>query len=145
MVRCSCHVCGPRLIGNFAGGYKGDAGALAVVWSFVVISLSLMMYSILRPKLVLADDKITVVKLFGAARVDWGDVAGVVSGYWGLTIILRDSRRVRAQFILAKPNYSLWLGRETRADKVAKWIVDLAGVDRQARGSQLRSRTFYFL
>ena len=84
---------------------------LPATWVFVV-----------RPRLVMLDEELVVVGVFTTRRYPLRDIVGADPTGFGTYFSLADGDTFCASTI-ARPNYAAWLGRRTRAHKVATRIV----------------------
>ena len=96
----------------------GWALLLAVMTGAVAVGFFLYAF---RVCLSAADDGLIVRSLSAETRIPWDDIVDCAPGYFGIRITRRDGSSVNASAV-QRPNYAVWLKRESRADRVAAEI-----------------------
>ncbi len=105
----------------------GDAPAWW--WLVCVAPPFLVWICVLRPRVVIADSEIVVVKWFRTLRRPLRDLVGARPGYFGTELMFAVGGSVVAG-TLQRPNWAAWLGKLSRADKVAHRLLCRAALSR---------------
>ena len=91
----------------------------------------MLWFIVVRPRIVLDREDVTVVNWFRTGSFPLASVVDARPGYWGTEFDLTDGAAFTAG-VLQRPNYKAWLGRASRADKVAMLVLE--------GGAQLRGQ-----
>jgi hypothetical protein len=78
---------------------------------------------IIRPWIAADSDGVTVRNPLSIRRFRYPDIAAATPGYYGIAIRPRSGRGIVAVAV-QKSNLSSWMNRETRADRVARFIEE---------------------
>ncbi|MDG4864190.1 hypothetical protein P8605_39220 [Streptomyces sp. T-3] len=116
-----------------AGDVLGDTGPLETVcWAAVYLAA---LGLVLRSRVAVGGDHVFVRGLLRYRSLPLHEVTEVHAGWFGLTVRAGD-RRLTC-FAVSRTNISRWLGRESRADRIAAQIRAAA---EQARSADAPSR-----
>lgn len=106
---------------------EGDfTTAEAIVFGVPGVPISWLAF--VRPRLVLTDDEVVVVG-FLTSRYPLVDVVGAEPDYMGTWFRLADGSGFWTS-VLQRPNWAAWLGRRSRADRIATTILTAAALKR---------------
>ena len=100
----------------------------AFAWSVAV--LGFLGYA--RPRVVAAEDGVTVVNPFRTVRLRWDEIERFEAGRQ-LHVVLRDGRGVVGVWSVQAANAARMLGRTSHADRVAEDLNRLAARHRRSR------------
>jgi hypothetical protein len=116
-------------LGSTASGPAEVAGAAVFGAVFVIVGIVAPSLYAFRPRVCLDHGAVTVVNPLRTWVLPLDQVRPTVTaGYDGVTIVCLEAGQVRTINVWAvqKWNLSSWLGRQTRADRVAKEIATAA-------------------
>ena len=105
-------------------GIDGQASAPEVtLWATPGLVLTWLL--LVRPRIVLTDDEVIVVRPLTTRRYQLRSIVDAAPGYYGTTFTSDDDSTFSAA-TLQRPNYAAWFGRTSRADRVATLILTAA-------------------
>jgi len=105
-------------------GIRGQASPTEVIlWATPAPLLT--WFIVIRPRLVVMDDEVIVVRPLTTRRFPLRQIISASPGYYGTDFKLVDGSMFTAA-TLQRPNYAVWFGRPSRADKVATQILNAA-------------------
>jgi hypothetical protein len=102
----------------------------AMVFAFAVLLPFLLWRCAFHCNIELGADTLTVRNPFNTRVLQLADIVNVESGYSGIEIKLRSGKK-RTAWAVQRTNLSLFLGRETRSDRIVAEIRAAAGVASQ--------------
>ena len=120
--------------GALAAAYSivGVANKDGALWQGVAFASAAVVFPALvglrfalRARVELRADALIVVTTFSDHRFAWTDISDAQPGYAGVTLLLKDGTTFLAGAV-QKANASSWLKRESRADLLARAIVEKA-------------------
>jgi Bacterial PH domain len=117
-------LCAPLGIGAaIAAAVEGDLAAAAWLAVAALAGSAAAIVYVRRVRVVCSSNDLLVVSLLRERRFNWGAIASAESGYFGVTVHLKNGRRVVATAV-QKSNASTLMGRRAPSDDLVDYIND---------------------
>ena len=92
-----------------------------VVLTAIGLVLATYFLSVARQRIEISERGLRAHTSVRTYWIPWDEIVWCSTGYWGLTIGLRDGRSIRVA-TLGKPNWSVWFHRRVVADEAVDYI-----------------------
>jgi hypothetical protein len=116
---------------------KGSEGDVIFFGFYIALLVAILWRLCVHPRIRLNANGMDITKIVGKVVVPWSDIRDVKAESRGLTVTKVTGQSATFFPIFNKTNITLWFKVETRSDRVARWVLELAHADPQQRLSLL--------